>query len=77
MAPAKGSARRRRAPRPERPRRGPGQVTRDEVNEILRLLRDRAEFMDAMRRDLDIQFKRIAQIQGELDRMRRKWEELP
>jgi hypothetical protein len=38
---------------------------------LVRMLRERAEFMDTVRRDLDIQFQRIAQLQGELDRLKR------
>ena len=53
-------------------------VTRGEFNHIIDLLNKRGEILheyrtslDEMRRDLDIQFKRIAQLQSELDRVKK------
>jgi hypothetical protein len=54
-------------------------VTRGEFNHVIDLLNQRGEILreyrdslDQMRRDLDIQFKRIAQLQSELDRIRKE-----
>ena len=52
---------RRRLPRIPKARRF--DVSRDEFNRVIDLLNQRAEIVDEMRRDLDIQFKRIAQLQ--------------
>ena len=53
-------------------------VSRGEFNHVIDLLNKRSEILpeyrtslDAMRRDLDIQFKRIAQLQSELDRVKK------
>jgi len=53
-------------------------VSRGEFNRVIDLLNKRGEILheyrislDQMRRDLDIQFKRIAQLQSELDRVKR------
>ena len=62
---------------PSKPRRLPRipkgrryDVSREEFNHVIDLLNKRGEVVDAMRRDLEIQFKRIAQLQQELDRMK-------
>jgi hypothetical protein len=47
------------------------QVRRDEFELLLDTLNRRAEFMDALKADLNIQFKRIANIQAELDELKR------
>ena len=54
---------------PTRPRRLPRipkarrfDVTRQEFNHVIDLLNKRGEVVDEMRRELDIQFKRIAQL---------------
>jgi len=53
-------------------------VSRGEFNHVIDLLNKRGKILqehrvslDQMRRDLDIQFKRIAQLQSELDRVKR------
>jgi hypothetical protein len=53
-------------------------VTRGEFNRVIDLLNRRGEILqeyrvslDQMRRDLDTQFKRIAQLQSELDRIKK------
>jgi hypothetical protein len=53
-------------------------VSRSEFNHVIDLLNQRGEILqeyrvslDQMRRDLDIQFKRIAQLQSELDRIKK------
>jgi hypothetical protein len=34
---------------------------------VIEIVNQRTEFIDALRRDVDVQFKRIAQLQAELD----------
>jgi hypothetical protein len=46
-------------------------VTRAEFNHVIDLLNERGEIVDQIRRELDIQFKRIAQLQFELDDMKK------
>ena len=53
-------------------------VSRGEFNHVIDLLNERGKILqeyrvslDQMRRDLDIQFKRIAQLQLELDQAKR------
>jgi hypothetical protein len=46
-------------------------VTREELDRVIDMLNQRGEIMDQMRRDLDVQFKRIAQLQEEVDSLRR------
>ena len=48
-------------------------VTRREYNEIIRILNQRGEILDGLRRELETQFKRMAQIQSELDEVRQAW----
>jgi hypothetical protein len=47
-------------------------VTRKELDHVIDLLNRRGEVVDLMRRDLDVQFKRIAQLQEEVDRLKRE-----
>ena len=71
----------RRIPRARRLRRSPAQrvdVTRAEYNRIIDILNERNEILNALRasaeelrRDRDVQFKRIAQLQAELDDVKR------
>jgi hypothetical protein len=46
-------------------------VTRAEFDRVIDILNERGEILNGIRHNLDIQFKRIAQIQAELDAMRR------
>lgn len=46
-------------------------VRRDEFDRLIEVVNVRAELIDEVRHDLDIQFKRMAQMQGELDEMQR------
>ena len=46
-------------------------VTREEFNHVIDLLNQRGEVVDEMRRELDVQFKRIAQLQLEIDTIKR------
>jgi hypothetical protein len=63
---------------PRIPKSGRFDVSREEFNRVIDLLNKRGEILqeygaslDEMRRDLDIQFKRIAQLQLELDRVKK------
>jgi hypothetical protein len=47
-------------------------VTRSELDRVIDLLNERGEVVDQMRRELDVQFKRIAQLQEEMDRLKRE-----
>ena len=48
-------------------------VTRSEFNEVIALLNERGEILNDLRRNQDIQFQRIAQLQAELDVIARAW----
>lgn len=56
---------------PKGNRRG---VSRAEFDRVIDILNERGELLNDICRTLDIQFKRIAQIQAELDGVRRAWE---
>ena len=49
-------------------------VTRAEFNDLIALLNERGEILNDLRRNQNIQFERIAQLQAELDVMARAWE---
>lgn len=68
-----GSGRRKHVPRIRRRTLVEG-VTRAEWDSLLGIFNERSEFMDGLRRDIDIQFKRIAQIQADLDLIKRAWQ---
>jgi hypothetical protein len=59
----------RRAKRIPNGRRSP--VTRAEFDRVIEILSEHSEILRDLHRNLDIQFKRIAQIQAELDSVRR------
>ena len=44
-------------------------VTRDEFNRVIEMLNERAEIINHIRRELELQFRRTAQIQAPLDRV--------
>jgi hypothetical protein len=46
------------------------QVTREEYNGLVDLLNERGQIIARLRQDLDTQFKRIAQIQVQIDEVR-------
>ncbi len=46
-------------------------VTREEFDRVIALLNERGDIINGIRHDLDIQFKRMAQIQGEVDEIQR------
>ena len=45
-------------------------VTRAEFDRVIDLLNERGQILNDLRHDLDIQFKRIAAMQAELDRLK-------
>lgn len=63
-------SRMKRAPRPRIPRHKRVDVTRGEFDSLIELLNARATFMDQIRQDVDVQFKRIAHMQAELDALK-------
>jgi hypothetical protein len=66
--------RRRRAGEAKRiPLRKRMDVTRAEFNEVIAQLNERGEILNDLRRNQDIQFQRIAQLQAELDLVARAW----
>ena len=48
-------------------------VTRAEFNDVVALLNERGEILNDLRRNQEIQFERIAQLQAELDVIARAW----
>lgn len=48
-------------------------VTREEYNHIIEVLNQRGEIINGLRRELEVQLKRIGQMQSELDEVRRAW----
>jgi hypothetical protein len=70
-----------KAPRPratKRARRIPRtqriDVTRAEFNRVIDLLNERGQILNDLRHNQEVQFKRIAQIQAELDQVKRAWD---
>ena len=47
-------------------------VRRDEFNQLVDLLNERGELLNALIREQKIQFERIAQLQADVDRLRRE-----
>ena len=43
------------------------------TNNIIEVLNQRGEMINDLRRELEVQFKRMAQMQSELDEVRRAW----
>jgi hypothetical protein len=62
---------RRKVPRIQKAKRL--QVTRAEYNGLVDLLNERGQIIAKMLQDLDIQFKRIAQLQVQMDEVRAAW----
>jgi hypothetical protein len=52
-------------------------VSRAEFDRVLDILKERGPILTGLRKDLDIQFKRIAQMQAELDVVRQMLAESP
>ena len=68
-------------PRPMRrfpriPRAHRESVSREEFNRVIDLLNERGEILNDLRHNQDVQFSRIAQMQAELDAIRRAWERM-
>jgi hypothetical protein len=74
MAKKSGARRIRRAPRIARTRHRA--VTRQEFNRLAERLNERAEILDDLQRSQQIQFQRLAQLQAELDVIKRAWEKM-
>jgi hypothetical protein len=51
---------------------GPLYVTRAELDEVIKLLNERGEIINEIRRELHTQLTRIAQLQQELDAVKRR-----
>jgi hypothetical protein len=49
-------------------------VTRAEFNRVIDLLNERGQILNDLRHNQEVQFKRIAQIQAELDQVKRAWD---
>jgi hypothetical protein len=49
-------------------------VTRAEFNRVIEILNERGVILNDLRHNQEIQFKRIAQIQAELDEVKRAWQ---
>ncbi len=49
-------------------------VTRAEFNRVIDLLNERGDILNSLRHNQDVQFHRIAQLQAELDQIKRAWE---
>jgi len=64
----------RRVPQPRRKATKRVDVTRREFNDVIDLLRVRGEVIQEIQRALDVQFQRIADLQAELDAMKRAWQ---
>jgi hypothetical protein len=68
------ASRKRRPPKARRIKRSNltrRDVTRAEYNGIIEVLNQQGEIVDGLRRELEVQFKRIAQMQSELDEVGR------
>jgi hypothetical protein len=51
-------------------------VTRAEFNRVIAILNERGIIINGLRDNQEMQFKRIAQLQAELDLLRRSWEKM-
>lgn len=51
-------------------------VTRAEFNRLIARLNERAEIINDLQRHQQVQFQRIAQLQAELDLIKRAWSRL-
>jgi hypothetical protein len=49
-------------------------VTRAEFNHVIAILNERGQIINGLRHNQDVQFQRLAQLQAELDLLRRAWE---
>jgi hypothetical protein len=78
--PVAAMAKKTPAPRVRRARQIPGAnraaVTRAEFNRVIALLNERGQILNSLQKNQDIQFQRLAQLQAELDLIKRAWERL-
>jgi hypothetical protein len=51
-------------------------VTRAEFNRVIDMLNERGTILNDLRHNQDLQFQRIAQIQAQLDEIKRAWERM-
>jgi len=51
-------------------------LTRAEFNRVIAILNERGVIINGLRDNQEMQFKRIAQLQAELDLLRRAWEKM-
>jgi hypothetical protein len=49
-------------------------VTRAEFNRVIAILNERGGIINDLRHNQEMQFRRLAQLQAELDLIRRAWE---
>jgi len=49
-------------------------VTREEFNRVIAILNERGEIINGLRHNQDVQFQRLAQLQAELDLLRRAFD---
>ncbi len=61
----------RRIPRTQRV-----DVRREEFNRVIDLLNERGQILNDLRQNQEVQFKRIAQLQAELDQIKRAWDRM-
>jgi hypothetical protein len=71
---AKASKPRRTRQVPRIPRTVRKSVSREEFNRVIDLLNERGEILNDLRHNQDVQFRRIAQLQAELDAIKRAWD---
>jgi len=51
-------------------------VTRAEFNDVIRILAERADRLDRIEHALEVQFRRIADLQNEIDQIKLAWARL-
>jgi hypothetical protein len=49
-------------------------VTRAEFNRVIAILNERGQIINDLRHNQEMQFQRLAQLQAEMDLIRRAWE---
>jgi hypothetical protein len=61
----------RRRTLPRIPKLRQNAVTREEFNHVIEMINGRGQVVDEMRRELEVQFRRIAQLQLEVDGLKK------
>lgn len=51
-------------------------ITRAEFNRLIARLNERGQIINDLQKNQDIQFQRLAQLQAELDLIKRAWEKI-